>query len=313
VLELEVPVGYLHKLFRNEQSQLEKFIADFIDSVLQPHFKELGRSKSKGPDRVWLLTYAKSYLQNFIMEIGNRVIEAHTADYGDLPIGYIDKWKVYEKTIVIYKYKDGTFGLGYFGLQGRGSFNLSGEYPEWSPGLLQISQPENYPTHPYDYALRRVRMLSKAGLHMEALCLLNAFLEVNIKDTLSSCIRSTPEDQETLENMNHRTRLEILRKITKLADDDVIRNDDSYHIKIENAVEIYKHRNDYVHALKLPERDGYLSIKQRRYFEKLMYGFVDVHESQQWLLMQMRIADGEDSMAVKITQEAARRWRESRQ
>lgn len=315
ILELEVPVVYLQKLFRNERPLLERSMASFIDSIVVPHLRESGRRE---PDIEHLISYAKSYLGNFIMEVGNRVIEAFTREYGGLPIGYIDKWRIYEETIVINKYQDGTYRLGAFGLQGKQNFGLSGEWSSWSQGLLQMSEPEKHPTNPYDYALQRCRMLLKAGLHIEAFCLLNTLLEVNIRDVLCYCVISDPETQNFIAGrmMPHRERLEILKKIAKSTSDDVIRSNINYLTQIENAEKIYNLRNDYIHALILPEaeekrpefeRMNYLGVRQRQYLEELMYGFIDFHESRLWFGMQYRLANGKDNSAVEIIQEAMKR------
>jgi len=320
ILELEVPVGYLHNLFRSERPQLDDTMAKYVDSIVVPHLRESGRRQ---PETEWLISHAKSYLGNFIMEAGNWVIEAFTREYGGLPIGYIDKWKIYEETIVLHKHKDGTYSLGTFGLQGKQSFGLSGEWSSWSLALHQMSEPEKYPTSPYDYALRRCRMLLKAGLHIEAFCLLNALLEVNIKDVLCNCVISDTETHNfmTGQMMQHRERLEILKKIAKSTNDDVIRNDNNYLKKIEDAVKIYGLRNDYIHALTLPEAEDkrpefirmrYLSVKQRQYLEELMHGFIDVHESRLWFGMQHRLADGKDDFAIQIIQEAMKKREEER-
>ena len=308
VLELEVPVNRLLKLFRNEHQLLEENTATFLEDCLSQHIEESGRA-SKGPDINWLISLAKTYLQNFIMEVGNRIIEAYTREYGTLPIGYIDKWKIYEETIVINKNKNGDFSIGSFGLQGKQSFNLSGDWQ--SNSLLQVSQPEKYPTHPQAHALQRVRMLVKAGLHMEALCLLNAFLEVNVKGVLYYCIKSDIEAQKTILEMNHRQRLEILQKIAKAVEDNFLFGKD-YISRVENAIEIYKHRNDYVHDLTLPKKEETLSVKQRRALENLMYGFIDVFESERWFGWQRRIASGENADAITIIKQFLRKWSEVR-
>lgn len=311
ILELEVPVRYLQKLFRNEKSQLEEDMIGFIDSIVMPHLWESGRSE---PETKYLISLGVFYLGNFIMEVGNRVIEAFTREYGGLPIGYIDKWKIYQETIVINKYEDGSHKLGAVSMQGKQSFGLSGKWPSWTSSLQQMSEPNNHPTHPYDYAVKRCRMLVKAGLHMEALCLVDALLEVNIRDVLCACMRSDPEVQQIiLDRVNHKQQLEILKKIAKFADDEVIRSSDDYLAKIENARMIYKYRNAYLHELTLFEEGTqgsnsnkmqYLTVKQRRYLEELMQGFIDVNESRWWFSMQRRLADGKDSSAIQIIQES---------
>jgi hypothetical protein len=201
LFELEVPSKYLQRLLKNEKNLLDEDRTNFVGDALSQHLKESGRSRDRGADIRWAINNAKIYLENFIMEIGNRVIEAYAREFEELPIGYINRWKVCEETFVLNKYKDGTFGIGNFGLQGKLGFNFGVEWQQ-RMSLLQVSQPEEYPTHPQTNALRRVRLLVREGLHMEALCLLNTFLEVNIRDVLIKCIKSDTKAQKLILNMD---------------------------------------------------------------------------------------------------------------
>jgi hypothetical protein len=309
VLEFEVPVKHLLKLFRNEKQLLEEDKANFLEDCLSQHLVESGRA-SQEPDQSWLISFAKIYLENFVMEVGNRIIEAYTREYGTLPIGYIDKWKVHQETIVINKNRNGVFSIGNFGLQGKQSFNLSGGWRS-NQSLRQVSQPEKYPTHPQAHALQKVRMLIKLGLHMEELCLLNAFIEVNVKTVLYHCMKSEHEAQKTILKMNHRQRLEILQKISKVTECNILFGND-YISRVKSAIEIYKHRNDYVHDLTLPDNQQNLTVKQRQGIERLMHGFIDVFESERWFGWQMRVASGEDTDAIGIIKQFSSKWAEAR-
>ncbi len=306
VLELEVPIDRLLKLFRNEKQLIEEDTAIFLEDCLSQHLAESGRASS-GPDIVWLISFAHRYLENFIMEVGNRIIEAYTKEYGGLPVGYIDRQKIYQEMILINKNKNDSFSTGTFFLSAKPNFfNLSGNWQQ-NHTLLQVSQPEKYPTHPQDFALQRVRMLVKAGWHMEALCLLNAFLEVNVKTALYHCMKSDYEAQKTILTMNHRQLLEILQKVAKSTEGNLLFGKD-YMSRVENAIEIYRHRNDYVHNLTLPENEQSLTVKQRRALESLMYGFIDVFESGRWFMWQIRVESGEDADIISIIQHLLRKW-----
>ncbi|MBD1904815.1 hypothetical protein NDI37_18400 [Funiculus sociatus GB2-A5] len=87
ILELEVPVKHLLKLFRTEKELLEENTANLIEDILKQNLRELGRKESEGANILVLIQYAKSYLENFIMELGNRIIEAYAGEYRELPIG----------------------------------------------------------------------------------------------------------------------------------------------------------------------------------------------------------------------------------
>lgn len=311
ILELEVPVAYLQKLFRNEKSQLDPSIIDFIEHIIKPHLHESGRQE---PDINHLVSLSTYYLRDFLIEIGNRIIEAFSREYGDLPIGYIDKWKMQKDVIALHYYEDETCGLGSFACQGEYNFNLDGE---WFPGLglLQMSEPTKHATHPYDYARQRCRRLLKAGLHIEAFCLLNSLLEINIRDVLCMCVRFNPDIYHFMAGykMQHRERLEILKKIVESKNEDTFYDKSDYLAKLKKVEEIYNHRNDYIHSLILPttKKDQHqsqhmmhLSIKQRKYVEELMHDFIDIIESNQWFRTQSQIADKQDDYTIKIIREA---------
>ncbi|MEP0879932.1 hypothetical protein NDI49_00020 [Trichocoleus sp. ST-U3] len=310
MLELEVPVKYLLKLFRTEKELLEENTANIIEDILKQNLKEFGRKESEGANILVLIQYAKSYLENFIMELGNRIIEAYAGEYRELPIGYINKWKIHEKTFVINKFDDGTYDLGTFGLSERVTPKLSGKWQQ-NFSFLQVAQPEAYLKSSQNNALRRVRMLVDSGFHMEGFCLLNAFLEVNVEDAICECIKADKETEDIIRRKDHKILLEVLEEIGKSAKDNSFYSEE-YLAKIEKAKEIYKHRNAYVHALELPEKEKTLSLKQRRVLESLMYEFMDEWESRPWYESQERLASGNDASAISIIQKFITEWRQKK-
>jgi hypothetical protein len=239
------------------------------------------------------------------MELGNRIIEAYAGEYRELPIGYINKWKIHEKTFVINKFDDGTYDLGAFELSERVTPKLSGKWQQ-NFSFLQVAQPEVYLKSSQNNALRRVRMLVDSGFHMEGLCLLNACLEVNVEDAICECIKADDKTKKIIKRIDQEILLDLLKNIGESTKHNYY--NEKYLEKIEKAKEIYKHRNAYVHALELPEKEKTLSLKQRRVLESLMYEFMDEWESRPWYESQERLASGNDASAISIIEEFIRDW-----
>lgn len=305
VLEIELPSDALLGLYRAERSMLAEHTAEFLHDQLSQRLLELGRSPKRGPDLEWLLFNAKYYLENFLIDFGNRVGQAYAIEYGDLPAGYIDRWKVYHDTIVVYRMADGSHRLGAFGFQGRTTYELSGEWVHHA-GLSQMSSPPERPVHPYDYALGRARMLLRTGFHLEALCLVDAFLEVSVKDSLRACAGGQMDVVEAIgRRRNHRQRLELLKEVVGTVADEIVRTDVEYRERISRAGEIQDYRNAYLHDVSLPGRFDapLLDTRQRLQIERLLEGFVDFSESRVWLAMQQRLVSMGDPAVVQLLRE----------
>jgi hypothetical protein len=282
-LEVEVPIKRLRNLFRNE-----KKIAEWLADLFEMHLLESDRSKKEGPDIMWLIVFAKTYLQNFIIDIGNAITEAFSREYGTIPIGFIDERKIFEDVIILNKYENGSYDLGVFNLSGKQDFNLSGKW-NGGVGLQQIANQEQYPVHPQENALRRIRLLLKQGLHMEALCLLNAFLEVNICSVLCSFINNDSEKIKIINKIGHRARIKLFKEIVKSFNNSNIIIDNNYIKTIINVYKIYKYRNNYVHELLMPNNEHYLSSKTKNELFEIMFSFTDPWESKMWLKKQWEL------------------------
>ncbi|MBD1904816.1 hypothetical protein NDI37_18405 [Funiculus sociatus GB2-A5] len=153
-------------------------------------------------------------------------------------------------------------------------------------------------------------MLVDSGFHMEGLCLLNASLEVNVENAICECIKADDKTGKMIKRIDQEILLELLEKIGKSAEDNYYHEE--YLAKIVKAKEIYKHRNAYVHALELPEKEKTLSVKQRRELESLMYEFIDERESRSWYESQERLASGNDASAISIIEKFITEWRKKK-
>ena len=276
VLSVEIPANYLLPLFRNEVKRLGELGQTFLPDVIEQHLLEKGRNIGNGPTIHWLISYAKTYLEGLIQDIGNRVIEAFSREYGTKPMGYIDRWKIYEETIVINRLRNQAHVLGSFGLQAKQPIPVD-TWTMNSSSLKQLFRPEETVSNIYLDTMTKVSMLLKTGLHMEALCLVNAVLEVKYEYLLCkwALLGSDAEMAAYIKNQSgYWTHLEIMKKIVQMTPESWDVGEKSNYLAIlENAEEIYKIRNDYIHALKLPGGGIFLNTIQVREIEKLLNTF----------------------------------------
>jgi hypothetical protein len=274
VLHIEVPVSALCVLFRGEKRNLEASLRDFVEADLEEHLIRTGRSRSRGPNRDWLISRAKNYLHHFVMEVGNRIVHAHAFEYGDPPIGYIDRWTLYERTLVVLRHRDGSYRLGAFGVQGRYSFDVQGWRP---PGVslqkFQAQLPEK--TTDFRHLLANIRVLLKMGLHMEALCLFNGVAEVAVKDQMQVALHAagTAARGCELEQLGHRGRLHLLQEV-ELPEIEALT--EKFMSGVSKLHHIYDIRNDYLHGLWQPRGEFFLSIRVRQDIEELLEPFMSI-------------------------------------
>lgn len=193
-----------------------------------------------------------------------------------MPVGYIDRWKISEETIVINRLKSQSHVLGTFGLQPKRSIPVE-TWTMNSISLKQLFRPEETESHIYLDTMTKVRMLLKSGLHMEALCLVNAVLEVKYEYLLCrwALLGRDTEMAAFIKNQSgYRTHLEIVKKIVQMTPEPWdVGEKGNYLAILENAEEIYKIRNDYIHDLKFPGGSSFLNTIQVREVEKLLNTF----------------------------------------
>ena len=114
----------------------------------------------------------------------------------------------------------------------------------------------------------------KSGLTLEALCLLNGYLEVWYKIALQLSVNNK-SDQELLKNFGHGKILDIVKRI--LAEPGLFNqyNNEQGQKYYIAADQIYRHRNDYLHDLTLPEKFAFMTNIERTKLNNLMQIFIE--------------------------------------
>jgi hypothetical protein len=89
VLEIEIPVRELPKLFRSEYHRLEPWMGSVVEDELQQHYVRTGRSPSRGPTTDWLIPRTQWWLGRLVAGLTNTVTRTYIREYGGIPPGYV--------------------------------------------------------------------------------------------------------------------------------------------------------------------------------------------------------------------------------
>jgi hypothetical protein len=297
VIEIEVPIKELRRLFKEERPIVQAWLSPFLEDILDQHYVQTRRRKSEGPDIGWLIHNVNVYMGHFVVEFVNQVLDAFWMEYGQSPVPYISEGDVGSNCIVIGCTASGDSRLQILTWNSKHSRELEGE---WHLTSLQRYEQEARSDDFFKWtALRRVAEMVRLGFHAEALAPLNAFLEVIINGTLARCVLGSVSHYTCVTNLGHGRRLDIIDAIFDSQISQQVNlhifNDD-FRNKLNDVREIYKYRNYYVHSLKLPNSMGRLSLKERRKLEALFHNFVDCHEQSQFFWRLDSIANDRDSI-----------------
>lgn len=300
VIEIQVPVAELRRLFKGEQHLIDACMLPFHADLLNQHFAQTRRKRAEGPDIFWLISHANLYMGHFVAEICNKVIEAFSMEYGHVSIPYISGKADRYKTVVLGCSDAGETSLQTFSGNQSRDFDLSGEWH--SSSLLHYEEQIKSLGFHQKTALARVSEMVRLGFHAEALGPLNAFFEVVIRWALATCVMDSTKHLQLVEESGHGARLDILVSIVSEQQNSYA-CDCYFKERLEKVKAIYKHRNYYLHTLQLPNLAGRLTLINRRRLEELFHGFIDVWEQNQFFMRLNTIAG--DTDAIRATAKRA--------
>jgi hypothetical protein len=275
VLEIEIPVAKLLRLFRSEKPSLDEEWAPFLTDFLAQHLVRSGRTESRGPDRQWLIGAANWYLGRLAMSLGNVVIRAFVLEWGGVPPGYVKRDALYRHGIILGRLANGGVRWQGGGPTWSQSFALSGIWPDHGAAIREVLYPEENPLGHRRHIPRRVRQMADAGFTMEAIALLSAFIEVFVRDALIAAVFPDREAIRATVKIGHRARLDVLRKLNST---DAGFSHPIFSQTLTLAFEIYKHRNEYLHDLALPSQEAWLSADKEKEIERLISAFAEPWE-----------------------------------
>ena len=288
ILEITLPVDKLYKIFRIFRKKMRKANIDitFMQDELDMHLAQTGREKSKGPTLDWLIMHLQEYVDDFILDIGNRALDYISYQgyvYEDQDIKHISKRTISSRNYILRKYTDNTYELHkgaifqnyrFYDMGNQGAI-LNGQRHE--NFVNEAGLPRAIEARYSGLPLKKVRTMIECGLTLEALCILNSYLEVAYKRALQRAF-SSDQIKKEIDDLSHRKILDIVKAINKHTKDNKGKEYQSRSLKI------YERRNDYLHALGLPEESVFMTNEARMGLESLMNPFIQTYESQQFLL-----------------------------
>jgi hypothetical protein len=272
VLQIDVPIGHLQKLFRSERTRLDSWTSEFLEDRLAEHLVRSGRSRDRGPDRLWLIRHAASFLGSLAADLGNTVVRTFILEWGGRPPGHIRSDVLGKHGLILARLADGRIVVSSGSLGPAGTLSLSGTWPAQGSAIQEVLHPETHPLGHRRHIPQRVRQLVDAGFGVEAIALLSAFLEVLIREVLSAAAHPDAEAMSIAQRIGHRQRLEVLGDLAR-AKIGAPYDHPNFAETVSLAREVHQRRNDYLHDLELPKGEAWVSIKGQREIERLISAY----------------------------------------
>lgn len=287
-LEITLPVNKLNKIFKIYRRKMRNGNIDitFLEDELNMHLAQTGRKQAKGPTIDWLINHLWEYIGDFVLDIGNRALDYISYKgyvFEDQDIKHISKNAMYSRNYILRKYTDNTYELHKGApFQNYRFYDASKDstilYKRKYENFINESElPQAIEAKYSGIPLKKVRIMIECGLTLEALCILNGYLEVTYKRALKRAV-SVGSIKEKIDNLSYRNVLKIVKAINKQLKDDI---GEEYR---RCSLNVYRRRNDYLHALELPEKSLFMTNETRMDLEALMNPFVQTHESEIFLL-----------------------------
>ena len=277
MIEIEVPVTLLLKLFRNERARVRDGIEPFFTDSLAQHHVRTGREESRGPEVSWLINMAPYYLTYAVADVANVALQAFALEYGGAVPGHVAEDALVRSSLVFARHAEGHISLHRLQQQGEQSFGLVGEWPV-GPTLLRLADEQSRKTLDLFFVASRVRQLFGAGFPMEALIVANAAFEVALEWALSGAVVTHVRAQKLIADKGHSYRLELLTKVVA-ANTEAGLNTVEFSKFVAALMESNSMRNSYLHQLVVPTNDVWKLAQLDRTVERVLFFITDPHTS----------------------------------
>ena len=285
ILEITIPTNRTGNIFRKFLNIMhdQKEDISFIEDQLEMHLAQTGR-KRKDPRIDWLIANLFCYLDDFILDVGNRALDLLAflgGSYESQNLKHITHQMLFSRNYIIRKYCDDTCDLHkgsmfreqrFLQLEQHNSvlndcvpYNIVNKTDSTSTFWIRVN----------DLPLKKVKVMIDAGLTLEALCILNGYLEVTYKIALRLAFSNDVMRKQII-NLKHIDVLDVVKNINKNVFNDYFAQKGEEYRK--DAREIYRLRNAYIHNLETPEEPVFLTNVTRHLLEKHMSIFIDSYE-----------------------------------
>jgi len=274
LIEIELPIHLLQKLFRNERNYIPESFRPFVEDGLALHYERTGRNEHKGPTTTWLLGMAGYFLTRFFADISNMAIRIFALEYGGIPPGHVYENDIFHQQLCFARLENGQTRLHSLNNMRTESFGLEGQWKDGA-AVLQMSSPltkkDNY------WIIRsRIRQLIEAGFALESLTVANAFLEVLLKESLIGVVSKNKKAETIIGKISHRDRINLLKKIVGAKIEPGF-DSEEFHAFTQSVGAIYDIRNNYVHQLERPLDDPWKIVDMERIVNTHLRFFTDPH------------------------------------
>lgn len=293
-LEITLPVNKLAKVFNLYCQKMRTMNIDIshLQDELDMHLAQTRRSKDRGPTIEWLMIHLSEYIDDFALDIGNRALDFMSYQgyaFEDQNIKHISRHTLVSRNYILRKYTDSTYELHkgclfqdhrfYSRDKDKSSLNAQ----KYEDIVNDITLSRALEAKYRELPLKKVRTMIECGLTLEALCVLNGYLEIAFKMALQHVFSlEYVEVNDKISSLSHRNVLKMVKVINQqIGNSHSISNAEAYRI---NAAKIYHHRNDYIHAMKSPERSIFMTNTTRMALEALMYPFIQATDSHHFLI-----------------------------
>jgi hypothetical protein len=277
MIEIEIPVKVLLKLFRNELAQAPKTIEPFLADSLAQHYVRADRKESQGPDVGWLISMALDFLTNAVASVANVALQAFAQEYGGTVPGHITEDKLLRSSLTFARHADGRISLHRLHHQSEQSFGLEGSWP-MGRTLLRLADENLRKQLDLAFVRSRVRQLFDAGFAMEALVVANATFEVALEWALVGAVNAQEKARNLMAAKGHSYRLELLNKVVA-ANTELGLDTEEFSKFMAALTESNLMRNSYLHQLVVPTQDYWKFVQLDRTVERVIRFVVDPHSS----------------------------------
>ncbi len=253
MIEVEISVAHLLKIFRSELARIDERIAPFVNDQLEQHLTRSGRSKSRGPSIDWLIQMAPSYLTYALADTANVALQAFALEYGGNVPGHVMEDALLRAHLTFARHGDGSIRLSQFKHQGDNSFKVQGRW-EGGAALAIVSNEQRRKVVDLQFVSSRVQRLFQSGFAMEALVLANAAFEVVVERYLAFVVAIDPIAEDKVQKQGQRKNLELISKIV-LAETEPDLRGAEFKKFVSVMFEANTMRNNYLHQLVPPSQD----------------------------------------------------------
>ncbi|MDV0440099.1 hypothetical protein [Xanthomonas sacchari] len=253
MIEVEISVMHLLKIFRGEIARIDERIASFVTDQLERHLIRSGRSKSRGPSIDWLIQMAPNYLTYVVADTANVALQAFALEYGGNAPGHVTEDALLRAHLTFARHDDGAIRLWQFKRQSDHSFQVQGHW-EGGVALAIVSDEQRRKAVNLQFVSSRIERLFQSGFAMEALVLANAAFEVVVERYLVLAVAIDPIAENKVQAQGHRQHLELIGKIVSAETEPELQGAEFKEF-LSMMFEVNTMRNNYLHQLVPPSQD----------------------------------------------------------